>query len=334
MRNLLRKAYHPMRRQIGGLFHGIRSRLFYWREIAKSVRHMAETGEGTEECLKLGCLPTLVHFYSPIPDANDLRARGVFQRKSNLAGVDMRLPQQLELLAELGSAFGAECQWPHEPPADPHQFYTSWNGFSFGCAAALHSLIRKHKPRRIIEIGSGGSSRVISAALMRNRADGDIVPSYTIIDPYPTDITRSLPALTTLINDRVEAVSPTLFQELDHNDILFIDSGHTVRIGSDVNYLLLDIVPAVKPGVIIHVHDIPMPYEYAEVYLTNPRFRMFWTESYLLQAFLSHNQAFEVMLAMNFLMLDHAGPFRNAWAHFQPAIHGVSHSFWFRRKPQ
>jgi hypothetical protein len=334
MKQVLKNTYRSIRTHLSNLNRGMHSRLFYWSELPRTVRYMAETGAGTQECLEQGCLPMQVHFYSPVPDIKDLRDRGVFCRKSKLSGIDLRVPQQLALLAELGAEYGAECAWPHEPTGDPHQFHTSWSGFSFGCAAALHSVIRKHKPRRVIEIGSGGSSRVISAALLRNYRDTGKKPNYTVIDPYPTEITRTLPGLTCLEQDRVEATPTDLFEDLDHNDLLFVDSGHTVRIGGDVNYLLLDIVPALRPGVIVHVHDIPMPYEYAEVYYTNSKFRMLWTESYLLQAFLCHNHAFEVLLAMNFLMCDKAEEFRGAWPQFQPAIHGVSHSFWFRRKPE
>jgi hypothetical protein len=232
----------------------------------------------------------------------------------------------------LGKTYGDECQWPHDPNGDEHQFHTNNNGFSYGCAAALHGLIRAHQPRRVIEIGSGNSSRVIAAALARNQREGAVKADYTIVDPFPSAPMRTLPGVTRLLESRIEALPADVCSELDAGDILFIDSGHTVRIGGDVNFLLLDVVPAVRPGVLIHIHDVPMPYEYAEVYYTNPRFRMFWTESYLLQAFLAYNSEFEVLLAMNHLMLDQAEAFRAAWPHFQPAIHGISHSFWFRRK--
>jgi hypothetical protein len=99
-----------------------------------------------------------------------------------------------------------------------------------------------------------------------------------------------------------------------------------------VNFLVLDVLPILAEGVIAHFHDIPMPYEYAEVYYTNPRFRMLWTESYLLQAFLCHNSAWRILLAMNLLMTEHANAFRAAFATWDPTIHGsTSHSFWIRR---
>jgi hypothetical protein len=300
--------------------------------MAQVVRQMAETGIGTDECLRQGCLPMLMHYYSPVPDIADLQARRVWDRRSAMTGIDLREDHQLELLAELGREFGDECQWPHDPPADHHQFFTNNTGFSYGCAAATHSILRKYRPRRVIEIGSGSSSRVIAAALRRNAAETGQVADYTIVDPYPGADLRGLAGLTSLVEQRAELLDMEVFARLAEHDVLFVDSGHTVRIGGDVNFLILDVLPRLTRGVIAHFHDIPLPYEYAEVYCTNPRFRMFWTEAYLLQAFLCHNSSWEVLLAMNLLMRDRPNEVQKAWPHYDPSVHRyLSHSFWIRR---
>jgi len=319
----------------------LRSRLRSYRDVsfwgdlgllAPAVRRMAETGNGTDACLEQGCLPMPVHYYSPVPDIEDLRARRVWDRRSPMAGVDMREAQQLALLAELGRDFGAECRWPHEPSRDGSEFYTDNSSFSYGCAAATHALIRKLKPRRVIEAGSGFSSRVIAAALRMNEKDSGERAEYTVVDPFPGDALQRLAGVGRVLRQRVELLEADVFRTLGENDILFVDSGHTVRAGGDVNFLVLDILPVLAPGVVVHFHDIALPYEYAEVYFTNPKFRVFWTEAYLLQAFLCHNAAYEVLLAMNFLMQDHAAAFRSAWPHYDPPIHRFpSHSFWIRR---
>ncbi|HYH03954.1 MAG TPA: class I SAM-dependent methyltransferase, partial [Bacillota bacterium] len=165
-------------------------------------------------------------------------------------------------------------------------------------------------------------------------ATGPVKAEYTIIDPYPQFfIDSGLTQLTKLLEQRVELLKPEFFQQLDRNDVLFIDSGHTVRIGSDINFLMLEVLPLLRPGVLVHFHDIPMPYEYAEVYLTNPAFRMLWTESYLLQAFLCFNEQFEVLLALSYLMQEQLEQFRKAFQHYNPALHKAgSGSFWIRRK--
>jgi hypothetical protein len=273
-----------------------------------------------------------VHFYSPVPDIEDLKARRVWKRRSPMAGIQMREKQQLELLAELGREYGDECRWPHDSAGDKYQFFTNNTGFSYGCAAATHAIIRKYKPRRVIEVGSGSSSRVIAAALRMNAVETGRPADYTIVDPYPEADLQGLPGLSRVLKQRVELLELSLFTTLGGNDVLFVDSGHTVRIGGDVNFLVLDVLPVLAQGVIAHFHDIALPYEYAQVYFTNPRFRMFWTEAYLLQAFLCHNVSWEVLLSMNFLMLDHQREFGTTWRHYDSSVHRYpSHSFWIRR---
>jgi len=323
------------------LYRTLRSRFRGYRDaavwgdlglLAPAVRRMAETGIGTDACLEQGCLPMRVHYYSPVPDIADLRARRVWERRSPMAGIDMREAQQLALLAELGRDFGGECRWPHDPGRDESAFYTDNSSFSYGCAAATHALMRKLKPRRVIEVGSGFSSRVIAAALRRNEKDSGERAEYTVVDPFPGSALERLAGVGRAIRQRVELLEADVFRTLGENDILFVDSGHTVRAGGDVNFLVLDVLPVLAPGVVVHFHDIPLPYEYAEVYFTNPQFRVFWTEGYLLQAFLCHNAAYEVLLAMNFLMRDHAAAFRSAWPHYDASVHRFpSHSFWIRR---
>jgi hypothetical protein len=142
-----------------------------------------------------------------------------------------------------------------------------------------------------------------------------------------------LPALTQLVKERVEILNVNFFDQLGKDDVLFIDSGHVVRIGGDVNYLILDILPRLAPGVIIHFHDVGLPCDYPKVYATNPQFRVFWTEAYLLQAFLCYNDKFEILLAMNYLMTECQDVFRAAFPLYDPCKHrAVSGSFWIRRK--
>jgi hypothetical protein len=294
---------------------------------------MAETGHSTDLCLEQGFLPMRVHYYSPVPDIPDLKRRQVWQRKSDLPGLDFRSEQQLDLLRLIGRQYGAECNWPPVSTGNPQEFYTENNSFSFGCAASLYSILRYYKSRRVFEIGSGNSSLVFSEALKRNVEEGDPC-EYTIIDPYPAPIIKNgLPLLTKIIPERVELAEISLFESLCEGDLLFIDSGHTVRTGGDVNFLFLEVLPRLAPGVIVHIHDINLPNEYPEVYFTNPSFRMFWTEAYLLQAFLAFNSQFEVLLAVNYLMTEQNEEFCKAFPHYDPQSHkAISGSFWIRRK--
>lgn len=300
--------------------------------LAPYVHQMAATGEGTDACLELGCLPMLVHYFSPVPDIKDLIARQMFSKKSALAGIDLRPEKQLEFLALLGREYGEECRWPAHPDGGhPTGFYIQNNCFSFCCAASLHSTIRHFKPKRLLEIGSGFSSRVISAALARNLAEGAPC-EYSIIDPYPDDAIRyQLRGVSRLIAERVECTDPALFDTLGDGDILFIDSSHSVKFGSDVNFLILDVLPRLQPGVVVHLHDINLPYAPPAVYFTNPKFRVFWNEEFLLQAFLAHNNRFEILLALNFLQMDHFEALAAAFPYLDRNLNWASGSFWIRR---
>ncbi len=301
--------------------------------LARTISYMARTGAGTDACLARGALPLPVHFESPVPDLDDLDARDVWSRRSDVPGVDLRLEAQLALLARLGARFGHECRWPHRSD-DPAAFHLENPSFSFGCAAAAHALLRDLRPRRVVEVGSGLSSRVLAAALRRNAAEGAAPADYTVVDPYPAPGLASLPGLTRVRAVRAEDCPRAVFDALEADDVLFVDSSHVVRIGGDVNRLLLDVIPALAPGVVVHVHDVPLPFEYPRVYYRSPTARVLWTESYLLQAFLAWNAEFEVLLGLALLMTEHLPAFQAAFpAHADTPPEAVSGSFWFRRKP-
>jgi hypothetical protein len=302
--------------------------------MVRIFKYVAYSGKGADLCLEHGFLPMQVHYYSPVPDISDLRDRQVWQRRSELPGVDFREEFQVKFLSELGEKYGSECNWSPVSTGAQYEYYTENNSFSFGCAAGLHTMLRYYKPRKVFEIGSGFSSLVFSGALTRNAAEGHSC-DYTIVDPYPSRLLDGgkLPELKKIIAERVELTDVHMYESLGENDILFIDSGHTVRTGGDVNFLFLDVLPRLSPGVLVHIHDIDLPYEYPEVYFTNPSFRMFWTESYLLQSFLALNSDFEVLLGMKYLMLDKKNEFAAAFPGYDPSRHkAVSGSFWIRRK--
>ena len=302
--------------------------------LVKIFRITAITGKGSNLCLKEGFLPLPVHFYSPIPDINDLEKRKIWDVRSELKGINFRAGEQLELLKQLGSDFSEECQWPLQPTENLSEFYLQNQSFSYGCAASTHCVIRHFKPRTIIEIGSGMSSMVISKAIQLNGFKDGHHSNYIIVDPYPSDnIKNKSIQMTELVVNRVELLDTNFFDQLSANDILFIDSGHCVRIGGDVNYLFLEILPRLAPGVIVHIHDIGIPYEYSKTYATSETFRQFWTEQYLLQGFLCFNNEFEILLAMNYLMSDHSEFFKKTFPFYNPDLHPFfSGSFWIRRK--
>ena len=253
-----------------------------------------------------------IHYYEPIPDFRSITSEQL-ERRREFRSIDFRWDEQLRLLRELANAYREELQQLDH--ADFENDYFA--GFD---AAVYYSLIRYLKPKRVIEIGSGYSTRFANKALARN-ADGG---TLTCIEPHPERLNGNRLDID-LIQKRVEEVDVDYFSQLEANDILFIDSSHTVKFGSDVCYEFLDILPTLKPGVWVHVHEIFFPHDYPAEWLLKRRLAL--NEQYLLEAFLSFNREFQIALANHWLMLDHVAATRELWSD-----DSVSSSFWFYRR--
>ena len=266
---------------------------------------------------------TPVHFYKPIPDTQSL-PETLWTHPSDLAGVEMNETTQLELLREHIPKFRDEYeQLPTSSPGKDRGFYVNNTLFGGVDALVAYCMVRHFKPRTIIEVGSGFSSLVLGQAAERNKRAGLIC-----IEPFPREFLREgFPGLRSLIEKKVQDIELEFFSQLESDDILFIDSSHTVKIGSDVNYLFLEVLPRLRPGVIVHVHDIFLPFEYRRDWVLDEL--RFWSEQYLLQAFLQFNSEFEVLMANSYLNHYYKNDLRVAF----PALGSwESGSFWMRRK--
>jgi len=258
---------------------------------------------------------TPVHYHELIPDTREF-ADELWSRQSALAGIDMREPFQLELLRRFASQYKGEYDgFPYAPTQTPYDFYFNNGSYETVDAEVLHCMIRDRKPRRVVEIGSGFSTRITAAALRRNRADDPARQcELTCIEPYPSGaIKRGFEGLTRLIEAKVQDVPLDVFLSLEENDVLFIDSSHVVTVGSDVCYEFLEVLPRLKQGVLVHVHDILLPQVYSREWF---EVKVFWNEQYLLQAFLAFNNAFQVLWAANFMHLRHPEDLSRAFASY------------------
>jgi predicted O-methyltransferase YrrM len=271
---------------------------------------------------------TPVHFYQPIPDTRTLD-QSLWQRRSELVGIDLNLDVQLDLVRRAFPKFRNEYDaFPHEPTEQPHLYYFNNPQFGGTDALALYCMVRHFRPRLILEVGSGFSSRVSAQAALAN---GDT--QLVCIDPYDDGTTRhqelrrGFPGLTEFIAEKVEDLPVDFFGRLGAGDFLFIDSSHVSRIGGDVNYLFLEVLPRLKPGVIVHVHDIFLPFEYPEDWVVGMG-RSF-NEQYLLQALLTHNPRFELLLCNHYLGKKHRSDLQ---ATFPNSPWWGGGSFWMRRK--
>ena len=287
---------------------------------------------------KRGYHVTPVHFYETVPDTTQFRD-DIFTWQSEMAGVDMNLDGQMELLHRFMSEYKEEYDsFPSEPTGDPFGFHLRNGLFENVDAEMLYCMIREFKPRRIIEIGSGYSTRVSAGAIRKNR---ELDPGYdcelTCIEPNPRpEIKEGLGGAIKLVESNVQDVPVEFFSALDENDILFVDSSHVVVVGSDVCFEYLEVLPRLGKGVIVHTHDILLPRLYVEHWF---RMKVFWNEQFLLQAFLAFNTSFEVMWAGNYMHAYHSEELERAFESYRrlrsaddPLKPLAGHkSFWTRK---
>ncbi|MEI7940615.1 MAG: class I SAM-dependent methyltransferase [Verrucomicrobiota bacterium] len=262
------------------------------------------------------------HFYSPLPGHQDISRRQVEWNEP--ADVDLNSEAQLHLLGELAHYY------PEMPfgdaPAAGARFSFAQRYYCHSDAIYLYSLLRHLKPRRLIEVGSGHSS---AAALDTDERFLGGSVQFTFIEPYPDRLKSVLkPAETArcaLIEKPVQEVPLDLFDALETNDILLIDSSHVSKVGSDVNHLMFRVLPRLRPGVVIHIHDIFFPFEYPEDWFREGRA---WNEAYLVRAFLQNNQAYKIML-----FADYAGKrFREFLAERMPlCLKDTGGALWLRK---
>jgi hypothetical protein len=245
------------------------------------------------------------HYYSPVPDLDELRGREgeVFDRtRTELPGIDLGTDQQLALLPEF-AAYAAEQPFTHQP-ADGRRYGFDNRFFSYGDGMALYCWLRHLKPRRLIGVGSGWSSALI-LDVNDQFLGGEL--EYTFIEP-----SSERPHSQLRENDRTRAhvlekalhtVPRDVFDVLGPGDLLFIDSTHVSRVGSDVNRLLLDVVPSLPSGVFVHVHEVFWPFEYPADWVFAGRA---WNENYLLRALLIGNDRLRIRWFNDYLHHHHS----------------------------
>jgi len=272
---------------------------------------------------RLGLQLVLKTYYSPIPDLGALPAgvwdardplRGIaFDLDAQMAFVESRLAPQLAGLAwgtDVPPGYGYDPANDSYPPPDAH---------------VLYAMVRDLRPRRIVELGSGQTTRVMAQACRENEREGHAT-QLRAFDPFPTAVDDGLPGLAELARVKAQDVPEEVFSELQAGDVLFVDTTHTVKISSDVNHIVLRVLPLLAEGVVVHVHDIFLPYEYPRFFFAD--FALYWAEQYLLQAFLAFNSDFEVLCAVHALGRERGE--RMASAGVMSAGEPAS-SFWIKR---
>lgn len=235
------------------------------------------------------------HFYSPVVNTDQVKSIVPQVRKP----IEVQLPDVNIDVAAMERLWRTLVPVIRETPfsvqkSSEHRYYFDNPAFSFADSMMLRAMILHFRPKRIVEVGSGFSS---ACTLDTALDEAKLTCEITFIEPYP-ELLRSLmrpddESCVTIIPKPVQTVPGEVFKRLRANDILFIDSTHVLKTGSDVTHELANVLPVLAPGVIVHFHDVFYPFEYGyEWAVTQNRS---WNELYALRAFLAFNARFEII---------------------------------------
>lgn len=246
------------------------------------------------------------HFYSPVVNSAELVEAGFkvdrYRPLDTILGVDMAEETLQATFNHLAPHIGMH-RFPTEK-RDGERYYLNNALFPHGDAAILAAMLAHFRPKRVIEIGSGFSTACMLDSIERNGLDTRI----TCVEPYPVrlraNLTEKDSAIVDIVEAKVQKTDPETYRDLEANDILFIDSTHVMKTGSDVCFELFEILPRLKPGVIVHIHDIQYPFEYPDVWIFEKK--RSWNEIYAVRAFLMYNTRFEVIYFNNYFGRKHA----------------------------
>lgn len=270
--------------------------------------------------LKFGIFPIRDHYYDPQFKFSE----GFDPGKKRKLPFDFQVEKQLERIRQLENAEELSALLKTKPDGE-RKYFLSNGGFEEGDADLYYLMIRNLKPKKIIEIGSGFSTLLALEAIRKNAAEGHTT-ELTCVEPYEYEWLGQFSEIT-LIRKKVEELDPSFFNTLEEGDFLFIDSSHMIRPENDVLFEYFEVLPALKKGVVIHIHDIFSPRHYLKSWMME-EYR-FWNEQYLLESFLSFNDSFEILFSLNYLKNDHYDAIAPVLKNITPASNSAS--FWMRK---
>jgi len=265
-------------------------------------------------------------FYSPLNNCDFLERNRDLWASFDPLDIDWRIEHQLGVAREVGS-YAQELRDVPQETAEPGVF--RWKNRMWTAADPIvqYGLFRSRKPRRVVEVGCGWSSLLMATALNRNEAEGAHRAEVTQIEPYPSpEIMPTLPSHWKQHTSILQRAPLSIFDELGDGDVLFYDGSHCAKAASDVNWFFFRVLPRLKRGVLIHLHDIFLPSDYDETWIFKRG--QTWNEQYILQAFMMNNHAYQVEIANRFLYIKHRDELRVLYGDLQP-VHGAS--FWLRK---
>jgi predicted O-methyltransferase YrrM len=282
--------------------------LFAYRRVG-SVRFPITTSA----LKKIGIFPIRKHYYEPLFDHSCLTKPLSDDR--NLPGIDLNGAAQLAFLSNLNCSQELIDLNLDRSPVRPVDFSLDNNNYLSGDAEFLYQFIRSTRPRKIIEIGSGHSTKLASIAARKNFSETGIATDHICIEPYEMKWLELLDGVT-VIRKRLQECNLDWKKELGSNDLLFIDSSHMIRPQGDVLMEYLEILPLLSSGVYVHIHDIFTPKDYLTSWIVNDV--LFWNEQYILEAMLSNSARYQVISALNYLKHHHYNELKRVCPYLTP----------------
>lgn len=270
------------------------------------------------------------HYYSAMYDARVLvhepnRSRIWPPEPYDHPGIDWNPDGQRRFLRDVLAAQQRLALRPHGEPEDG-EYYAGNDQYPPLDAWILEGILRHLRPGAMIEVGSGFSS-LITAQVNREHLGGEM--HLTCIDPHPRDfLQRGVDGIAEVLAEKVEAVELARFEALQSGDVLFIDSSHAVRTGGDVVWLFGRVLPRLRPGVHVHIHDVFLPGDYPEDWV---RDGWGWNENYLVEAFLQFNSGYEVRLGAQWALRNASEEIELACPQFAQCTEKGGGSLWLRR---
>ncbi|MDP9052035.1 MAG: class I SAM-dependent methyltransferase [Acidobacteriota bacterium] len=262
---------------------------------------------------RVGIFPVRKHYYEPMFDTSVLERPLSDDRF--LPGIDLDAPAQLDFLKLLTYSSELIAMDLTVSSDDPKVFSMQNDAFRSGDADYLYQFIRATKPRKVIEIGSGNSTKIADLALKRNVSESGIERIHICIEPYEISWLETIGGIQ-VIRKRVEACDIDWTTALQDNDLLFIDSSHMIRPQGDILKEYLEIIPQLASGVYVHVHDIFTPKDYLEEWVKKEM--KFWNEQYLLESLLANTARYKIVGALNYLKHHHYASLKEVCPYLTP----------------
>ena len=241
------------------------------------------------------------HFYSPIPSVDDYHwvhsSNNLEAHTNSSEGIDFNEEGQLKLLDEISKFHSSLPDFPYNKTSQ-YNFYYDNDYYSFPDASVFFCLVNYLKPQKIIDVGGGNTTTLMMDCNKHCFKDNPI--DITVIEPYPDRMAHLVSHDSTVkkLFMRVQDCDLSLFESLKKDDILFLDTTHVSKLGSDVNYLAFNVFPRLQSGVVIHIHEMFYPFEYPKEFFDTGKC---WNELYFWRAFLSHNDKYEILLHNSYL---------------------------------